>query len=192
MATRASGRSTREAIHAAASRLFRERGYARTPVRDIAALAEVNPALVIRYFGSKEELFLETMRLTIDDEPLLDVPLERFGERFVEVVLSSDQDIVDVYLALVRGSGEQRIAERLREVHEDSLVAPLRTRLSRMDTSHGADPADADLRARMAAAVVGGLLYSVWVAGDHTLARQRDALVRRYGAIVQDIITPGG
>ncbi|KMS65999.1 TetR family transcriptional regulator [Prauserella rugosa] len=181
MATRASGRSTREAIRAAASRLFRERGYARTPVRDIAALAEVNPALVIRYFGSKEELFLETMRLTIDDEPLLDVPIDRFGERFVDVVLSSEQDIRDVHLALVRGSGEERIAERLREVHEDSLVAPLRARLSGVD---------ADLRARMAAAVVGGLLYSLWIVGDHALESERDVLVRRYGAIVQDIITP--
>ncbi|MBB3664752.1 AcrR family transcriptional regulator [Prauserella sediminis] len=180
MSERGSGVATREAIRAAAERLFLDRGYARTPVRDIAGAAGVNAALVIRYFGSKEELFLETMRLTIDDEPLLDVPIESFGRRFVEVVLSTD-DIRGVYLALVRGSGESRIAERLREVHEQALVAPLRARLS---------GADADLRARMAAAAVGGLLYSLWVVGDEDLAADRDELVARYGAIVQQLVAP--
>lgn len=180
MSERGSGPATREAIRVAAARLFLERGYARTPVRDIAGAAGVNAALVIRYFGSKEELFLETMRLNIDDEPLLDVPIASFGARFVEVVLSRD-DIRGVYLALVRGSGELRIAERLREVHENALVAPLRSRLSGVD---------ADLRARMAAAAVGGLLYSLWVVEDAALAVDRAVLVERYGEIVQRIITP--
>ncbi|KID29810.1 hypothetical protein HQ32_02689 [Prauserella sp. Am3] len=38
--------------------------------------------------------------------------------------------------------------------------------------------------------MVGGLLYSLWIVGDHALESERDVLVRRYGAIVQDIITP--
>lgn len=181
MAERGSGHTTREAIRVAGARLFLERGYARTPVRDIASAAGVNAALVIRYFGSKEELFLETVRLNIDDEPLLDVPIESFGSRFVELVLSRD-DIRRVYLALVRGSGEGRIAERLREVHENALVAPLRARLSGVD---------ADMRARMAAAVVGGLLYSLWIVEDEGLAGDRAELATRYGAVVQRIITGG-
>ncbi len=32
-------------------------GYERTTIRDIAAAASIDPAMVIRYFHSKEELF---------------------------------------------------------------------------------------------------------------------------------------
>ncbi|MBK1789041.1 TetR/AcrR family transcriptional regulator [Prauserella cavernicola] len=180
---RPSGRSTRDEIHWAASQLFRERGFARTSVRDIAALAETNPALVIRHFGTKELLFLETMHLSLDDEPLLDVPLESFGERFVEVLLSTEDDIKGVYLALVRGSNEPNIAARLDEVHHTAFVAPVRARLS---------GPDADLRARLAAAVVGGLLYALWVVGDTHLAADHRELVVRYGALLQEILTPHG
>lgn len=48
---------TRSAILAAAQSLFAEVGYERATVREIAARAEIDPALVIRYFGSKEGLF---------------------------------------------------------------------------------------------------------------------------------------
>jgi AcrR family transcriptional regulator len=49
---------TRAAILEAARALFAERGYAATTVRDVAAAAAVDPALVIRYFGSKDDLFV--------------------------------------------------------------------------------------------------------------------------------------
>ena len=50
---------------------------------------------------------------------------------------------------------------------------------------------DADLRARLAAAVVGGLLYALWVVGDETLAAAgRRELIVRYGALLQSVLTP--
>ncbi|WP_438865855.1 TetR family transcriptional regulator [Paractinoplanes atraurantiacus] len=172
------GVAKRDEIRNAAGRLFRERGFARTAVRDIAALAQTSPALVIRHFGTKELLFLDTMRLTIDDEPLLDVPLEELGERFIEVMVTSGDDVRQVYLALVRGSHEPQIRERLRDIHETTLIAPLRARL-RGD--------DADQRVRMAGALVGGLLYALWVVGDERLGDED--LVARYGALLQDVLT---
>lgn len=181
MVKRGSSRSTRDEIHSAASQLFREHGFARTSVRDIAALAQTSPALVIRHFGTKELLFLETVHLTMDSEPLLDVPLESLGERFVSVLLSSDDDIRSVYLALIRGSNEPRIADRLKESHETAFVEPLRARLS---------GPDADTRARLAAAVVAGLLYALWVVGDARLAADPHQVIVRYGAILQRILTP--
>ena len=45
---------TRAAILDAAQKLFAEHGHERTTVREIAAKASVDPALVIRYFGSKD------------------------------------------------------------------------------------------------------------------------------------------
>jgi AcrR family transcriptional regulator len=173
---------TRADIQAAAGELFRERGFAGTSVRDIAARAQVDPAVVIRHFGTKELLFLETMHLSIDEDPLLDVPLEQLGERFVEVLLDTDRPARGVFLALVRGSFEPEIAARLAASHDAAFVAPLRARL--------AGP-DADLRARLAASLVGGLLYSLWVVGDEQLAAaERSDVVRRYGALLQQLLTP--
>jgi AcrR family transcriptional regulator len=174
--------STRERIRRAATTLFHERGYSRTSVRRIAELAEADPALVIRHFGSKELLFLETVQVDWSDEPLLAVPVEQLGARFVEVLLDIADPTRSAYLALVRGSSEPQIAERLRAAHERAFVEPLRARLT---------GEDADLRARLAAALTGGLLYSLWVVEDAELAAaQRAAVVNRYGALLQQLITP--
>jgi AcrR family transcriptional regulator len=51
---------TRAAILRAAEELFAEHGYERTTVRDIAARASIDPAMVMRYFGSKDALFART------------------------------------------------------------------------------------------------------------------------------------
>lgn len=181
---RRSGAATRERIRSAASALFRERGFARTSVRDIAARAETDPALVIRHFGSKEALFLDTVELVLDEEPLFAVPVESLGRRFVRMLLEDAEDTRAVYLALVQGSDEAEIAARLRRAHEVTFVRPLRARL------HGGD---ADLRARLAASIVGGLLYSLWIVGDEELLRAGvDELVDRYGALLQQVLTPAG
>jgi AcrR family transcriptional regulator len=171
----------RAAIHESASLLFTRHGYAATSVRDIADDASVDPALVIRYFGSKEGLFLEVMQLEWD-ERFADVPLGALGERFLRSLLETEDDVRGVFLALLRASDAGGVNVRLREVHEGTFVAPLRARMS---------GADADLRARLAAALVGGLLYSLWVVGDDGLAAaDHEDVVRRYGALLQVLITP--
>ena len=53
----AKSQRTRAAILKAAQELFARQGYERTTVRDIAARAAIDPAMVMRYFGSKEGLF---------------------------------------------------------------------------------------------------------------------------------------
>lgn len=173
---------TKEAIRAAAAKLFPVDGYAGTSVRDIAAEAGVDPALVIRHFGSKEALFLETMQLDLDAQPLLTGPIETLGERFIEFVLEPDDQVRGVFLALLRASDSDGVVPHLRETHDAAFVAPLRSRL---------DGPDAELRARLAAALVGGLLYSLWVVGDEgLLAADHAELVRRYGALLQALLTP--
>lgn len=57
--------STREDILAAAGAAFADRGYDRATIRDIAARAGVDPALVLHYYGSKEALFVEVLRLPV-------------------------------------------------------------------------------------------------------------------------------
>ncbi len=54
--------SSRARLLEAADELFAERGYEQTTVRDIGARAQVDPALIARYFGSKPELYLAALR----------------------------------------------------------------------------------------------------------------------------------
>src|SRR5918994_2740969 len=66
--TRRSGRrrgptTTRDSIAQAARRQFAEQGYDRATLRGIAAEADVDPALVMRFYGSKDALFAEVMAL---------------------------------------------------------------------------------------------------------------------------------
>lgn len=173
--------SSRVAIRDAAERLFAVQGYAATSVRDIAARAGVDPALVIRHWGSKEQLFLETMRLEFDDlSP--DGPLEGFGERLIRSLLDADDHVRGVYLALVRASDAGEIGSALRTAHEDGFVAPIRDRL---------EGPDAGLRARLAASLVGGLFYALWIVGDEELlATPHTELAARYGELLQRLITP--
>ncbi|MER6343916.1 TetR family transcriptional regulator [Streptomyces sp. NPDC001595] len=51
--------ATRKALQEAAHRMFEERGYAQTTVRDIAAAAGVTERTFFRYFPSKEDLVLD-------------------------------------------------------------------------------------------------------------------------------------
>src|SRR6476620_3320919 len=52
---------TRNVILAAARRMFADTGYDKTSVRDVAATAGVDPALIRHYLGGKAELFRATM-----------------------------------------------------------------------------------------------------------------------------------
>ncbi len=179
MATARSERS-RDAIRGAAAELFTERGYANTSVRDIAALAEVDPALIIRYFGSKEELFIETMRGSAENALHLDGPIETLGERLVRHILDTDQTARATFLALVRASDTGKVGAVMRVAHEEGFVAPL---------LHHLEGPDAETRARLVAAMVGGLMYSLWIAQDEKLTGLSvDELVAAYVPALQVLI----
>lgn len=56
-------RRTEERILSAARTIFAERGFQRTTIRAVAAAAQVDPALVMQYFGSKQALFERAVRI---------------------------------------------------------------------------------------------------------------------------------
>ncbi|MET0370539.1 MAG: TetR family transcriptional regulator [Sphingobium sp.] len=60
---------TRARILSAARRVFATRDYTQARISDIAAAADVNQALVIRYFGSKEHLFETALDSVLDELP---------------------------------------------------------------------------------------------------------------------------
>ncbi|MBF6176436.1 TetR family transcriptional regulator [Nocardia blacklockiae] len=117
--------ATRAALLTAAQELFAERGYERATVRDIAARAGVNQALLFRYFGSKEELF----RAAIADRGrrvLADGPVESLLARLLERALVPVDAAAEGYWlqAALRSSGHDEGASVIRrELGEEYLRA---------------------------------------------------------------------
>lgn len=71
---------TRARLLAAAVAVFAERGYAGASVRAICQRAKANPAAIKYYFGSKEGLYREVLRLAVaafGEEPLGGVDIDR-------------------------------------------------------------------------------------------------------------------
>jgi len=97
---------TREQIAVAARALFAEVGYEQTTYRRVAASAGVDPALVVHFFGSKEELFRHVTALppAIADavEHIADGPRETVGRRLAELVVDSLENPASRALLLAR------------------------------------------------------------------------------------------
>jgi AcrR family transcriptional regulator len=81
---------SRETVLAAAKKRFASEGYERTTLRSIADDAHVDPAMVLYLFGSKLELFRESLRLIVDPQRLVTALSDGEGDvgtRMVRVYL---------------------------------------------------------------------------------------------------------
>ncbi|MFF8593848.1 TetR family transcriptional regulator [Streptomyces sp. NPDC015220] len=98
----------RRAILDAASRAFAERGYNRATLRDIARRAGVTHGLVLRHFGSKENLFLAAVPGTRSIDELTEDTAEplpaRIAREFVRRL--EDPESTDTFVTLVRSAGD--------------------------------------------------------------------------------------
>ena len=59
---------SRDAVLAAAKKRFASEGYERTTLRAIADDAHVDPSMVLYLFGSKLDLFRESLRLILEPQ----------------------------------------------------------------------------------------------------------------------------
>jgi len=123
---------TREAIAAAARRLFSERGYDRTTIRGIAEAADVDPALINHFFGSKQELFAAVTTFPVelaDAMPrIAEGPRSRVGLRLAEFVLDAleDPETRRAITSLVRAAtSEPEAARTVREIVTARVLTPI-------------------------------------------------------------------
>jgi len=88
---------TRGEIVAAAARCFARAGYDATSTRQVAADAGVDPALVRRFFGGKEELFTEVAAALIDPDRVVTAvaagAADQAGERLLRYFLALLGDV---------------------------------------------------------------------------------------------------
>ena len=159
---------TRARILTAARERFAASGYDRTRIRDVAADADVDPALVHYFFKSKDGLFVAAMQLPLRPAdvlpPVLAEGLPGLGERIVRRLLSVWDDPANrnALLATVQGaSAHPGAAAALREFVRREVVGRV------------ADVIEADrpqLRANLVASQVIGLLGARYVVRVEPLA----------------------
>jgi AcrR family transcriptional regulator len=165
---RPGGPDTRGQILASARRSFAEKGFAGTTIRAVAAEAEVDPALVHHYFGSKDDLFLAALEIPVDPRALVptvfDAGVEGAGERLLRLFLSvwDDPDARLPLIALVRSSFTEEGPETLLQQGILRMVfQPLRARLPE---------AEADRRVMLVASQMVGLVMTRYVLALEPLA----------------------
>lgn len=156
--------ATRGAILAAARRAFTADSYDRVGLREIAAAAGIDPALVIRYFGSKEGLFKAAVGEKLDLSHLFAGDLFGLGERLARLVLTEKPPAADGFdpmLALLRSAPSEEPGRLLWVAIEEGVVGPLAARLPGPGR---------EVRAGLIAAVLVGVLVSRSVVRTAALA----------------------
>lgn len=171
-------------IRAVAEELFSTAGYSTTSIRDIAAAAGVDPSIVIRHFGSKDSLFVETVRLRTKDGNVLRGPIESIGRGVVRKILTNPEELVrsrGAFAALLRATDSADVRSLLLHELNTSLVASLEARLP---------GPDATLRAHIFSAQLIGLFTALWVIEDPVLVNaDPEDLAVEYGHLLQSALT---
>ncbi|HEX6655538.1 MAG TPA: TetR family transcriptional regulator [Candidatus Limnocylindria bacterium] len=185
---RAGSADTRGEILAAARHVFGEQGFENATVRRVATRANVDPALVHHYFGSKQALFVAAMQLPVDVNELItrviDGPRSGIGERLVRQVMELWEDPATrgLFMGIVRSATTDRVAaEMLRRLLSEGPILAL-TRAS--------GRSDAPLRATLAGSQVVGMAMARYVIGVEPLASaSADEVARVIGPTIQRYLT---
>ena len=138
---------TRADILAAARHRFATEGFERTTLRAIAADVGVDAALVIRYFGSKQDLFATATEFRIELPSLEGVEPDDIAAKLLPRYFAVWEDD-KAFLALLRAAMTSRVAA-------DTLNQTLATHVA--PTLHAITPDNHDVRIALTDAFVIGL-----------------------------------
>ena len=179
----AKSQRTRAAILKAAQELFAGQGYERTTVRDIAARAAIDPAMVMRYFGSKEGLFARATAFDLRLPDLTAVARARIGATLIAHFL-------DVWEG-PRSTGSLTSLLRAAASNEDAAAA-IRTIFGGQVVPmlmQAVPPTELPVRAPLVATQILGLAFARYVIKVPPLvALPRAELVRLLGPTLQRYI----
>lgn len=179
----------RDAVLDAARATFHTRGYARTTVKGVAAVAGVAPSVVKKYYDNKEAMFAAAMRLPFDPSrsvpELLGPGLDGMGERLVRAtfeVFSDPKTLEDFGALFQAGASAGKAAQSLREFLEESVV-------DRLAGTVGIP--DARMRAALISSHLIGLASTRYLVRLEPVASApEDQLVRIYAPLIQDLLDP--
>jgi AcrR family transcriptional regulator len=178
---------TKGRILGAARAAFADRGFDGATVREIAARAGVDPALVHHYFGTKQQLFVAAMEFPVDVgatfAALAAGPRETIGERIVRTFVEvwDRPEVRPMVLGLVRSAATDPVAAGMfrRLLAEGPLLA-LASAVEAPDAEQ--ETPDAELRATLVGTQLIGIAMARYVAGLEPIASLRpDALATAVG-----------
>ena len=185
---RAGGADTRQAILHAARARFGAHGYDGTKLRDVAADAGVDVALVSYFFGSKDGLFTAAMEFAVNPAELIDELMrdgvDGLGERLVRRLLAiwDDPASGSPMVALVRSAAtNEQAAELLRGFVQRELLLRIAAVI---------DAPDPELRAALAGSQIVGIVMARYIVGIEQIARcDPETLVAAVGPTLQRYLT---
>jgi AcrR family transcriptional regulator len=193
---RAGDSGTRQAILEAARRKFADLGYDGATIRAIAADAEVDPALVHHFYGSKERLFAAAMQLPFIPSEVITTALTEaraagstIGEHTVRTALALWESPAarGPFVGLLRSAlTSEQASAMLGEFVGEAILRPL------ADQATTSDPATAAYRAAAVGSQIIGLALTRYVLqlGPIAAADPED-LVATIGPTIDRYLTGG-
>jgi AcrR family transcriptional regulator len=143
---------TKAAILAAAKEAFATRGYREAGVREIAAAAGVNWALIRRYFGSKEQLYEAALNSALDIKNLLACDRADFGRHAIRHSLGTAKDYPNAVLMLILGTTDLTARNLALSHYKRQVIGAMAKWIG---------PPNAEVRAGEVIALLTGL-YAYW------------------------------
>ncbi|MGE3990573.1 TetR family transcriptional regulator [Pseudorhodoplanes sp.] len=174
---------TRAAILNAAREVFSERGYDAATIRTIAAQASIDPAMVIRYFGTKDELFARAAAIDLALPDLRSVDTTKIGETLIRHFLTIWEDAGGHGMAIMLRSAASNdfAAQKVREVFAAQVGATIAA-VGKRDT--------AERRAGLVASQLLGLALCRYVLRiPPVVAMSREDIVAQIGPTLQRYAT---
>ena len=176
------GALTKAAILKAARERFGTHGYERATIRAIAAEANVDPALVIRYFGNKEKLFAAAAEFDLRIPSFEGVLRARTGRALVQHFLNRWEGDDNLRAILRAAATNPEAATRIQEIFETQLI-PTISRLC-------ADPGTAPARLGLIVSQAMGLALTRYVFRLPPVASMtREQIITRIGPTMQRYMT---
>lgn len=171
---------TKAAILDAACHVFATCGYGEAGVRDIAARAGVNPALVGRYFGSKLELFETALEASFDISHFTGMPRERYGELVAASLCRSQDEDASAVPMLVFSAGDSEARKAALRILKNRVVEPLETWFGQ--------PEAAERAAQLMLLVTGFYTYRIMLPLDPVAGSPSAAMQRWFAAVLQELV----
>ncbi|WP_018214628.1 TetR/AcrR family transcriptional regulator [Salinispora vitiensis] len=179
------GERTRRRILHAARKTFAQVGYERATIRMIAAEAEADKSSVIKYFGSKRDLFRETVHFDIPIDDLTTGNASTSTENYLRGMLGSwAQEIDSPMSVLLRASmTSEEAADMLRDHITHNSVNVI--------ARHMSDLPDARLRAGLFAAIMMGIASGRYLLRIPDLAdADLEEVLRVAAPVIRSLIAP--
>ena len=178
---------TRAEVLAAARASFAEKGFRGTTIRAVAAAAGVDPALVHHYFGTKDDLFVAALQISVDPRevlaPVVAAGPDGAGERLLRTFLSvwDDPELQPGLVALARSMMADDTAGLVRDGFLPVVVGPV---LAGLVTDRP------EVRVPLVASQVIGLIVARYVLALPPLAQMpAEDVVARMGPTIQRYLT---